>query len=111
MQEGNISEEKLELILAAVQQLAKQQEELKRQVTRIDQRLMELSRVTVSETNRLMSNLEEKTPALIENEAQVCLLDGQMMTLETAGVQIQKELLELKRRVRTNEWEPFVDSV
>lgn len=106
MQEGNMSEEKLELILASVRQLAKQQEELKQQVAELDQHLTELNRATVSETN-----LEEKTPASIENEAQACLLDGQMMTPETASLQIQKELMELKRRVKTSEWEPFVDSV
>ncbi|MGA8941574.1 MAG: hypothetical protein WB502_02495 [Thermoactinomyces sp.] len=111
MQEGNMSEEKLELILSAVQKMADQQEELKQKVAELDQRLTELSRITISRTNRLMDNMKEKTPEWIENEAQVCLLDGQMMTLETAGFQIQKELLELKRRVKTTDWEPFADSV
>ncbi|MBA4601306.1 hypothetical protein [Thermoactinomyces mirandus] len=111
MQEGNISAEKLELILSAVQQLAEKQDELKRQIAGIDQRLKELNRIAVKGTNQVMNNVEETTPASIENEAQVYLLDGQMMPLETASFQIQKELLELKRRVRTTEWEPFADSV
>ncbi len=104
MQEGNMNEKKLDLILLAVRQLAKQQKELKRQVAEMDERLAELNRATANETN-------SEASGSLENEAQVCLLDGQMMTPETASFQIQKELLELKRRVKKSEWEPFADSV